>query len=413
MTDQTPIRADIVVVGGGLIGPALALALARPGFRVAVVDQVAAERRAEPDFDGRAYAIALGSSRLLQTLGAWGAIEGKAQEIRDIHVDEGIPEGAPILHFDPRELDENQVGWIIEDRWLRGTLLAAVDNAPGITQLAPIDVAAIDYAGTGATVQLTDGRVLTAPLVVACDGRRSAIAEAAGIRRLRWGYEQTGLVNAITHELPHEGLAHQSFFPGGPFAVLPLCDEGLGNRSSLVWSERTAEADRLQALDDDAFTAEISARIGPRLGRIALAGRRWAYPLDLTLAERYVAPRLALAGDAAHGIHPIAGQGLNIGLRDVAALAEVLVEAARIGEDIGSANVLERYQRWRRFDATALALGMDALNRLFSNDNPAARLVRDTGLGAVNRLGGLRRAFMREAAGVEGDVPKLLRGQAL
>jgi 2-octaprenyl-6-methoxyphenol hydroxylase len=413
MTDTTPIRVDIVIVGGGLIGPALALALAAPGFRVAVVDQVAAKRRAEPDFDGRAYAIALGSSRLLQTLGVWGAIEGKAQEICDIHVDEGIPGGAPILHFDPRELDESQVGWIVEDRWLRGALLAAMDDAAGITQLAPVDVEGIDYAGTGATVQLTDGRVLTAPLVVACDGRRSAIAEAAGIRRLRWGYEQTGLVNAITHELPHEGLAHQSFFTGGPFAVLPLCDEGLGNRSSLVWSERTAEADRLQALDDDAFTAEISARIGPRLGRIELTGRRWAYPLDLTLAERYVAPRLSLAGDAAHGVHPIAGQGLNIGLRDVAALAEVLIEAARIGEDIGSAFVLERYQRWRRFDATTLALGMDALNRLFSNNNPAVRLARDTGLSTVNRLGGLRRAFMREAAGVEGDVPKLLRGQAV
>jgi 2-octaprenyl-6-methoxyphenol hydroxylase len=399
----------MIIIGGGLIGPTLAVALARPGFRVAIVDRVAAERRAEPDFDGRAYAIALGSSRLLRALGVWSAVEGKAQEIRDIEVDEGIPGGVPLLHFDPRELDDGRVGWIVEDRWLRGALLAAMDEADGITQLAPVELAAVEYDSAGATVRLADGRVLEAPLVIACDGRRSAVAEAAGIRRLRWGYEQTGLVNAVAHELPHEGLAHQSFFPGGPFAVLPLP----GNRSSLVWSERTAEAERLQALDDDAFTAVIAARIGPRLGRIELAGRRWAYPLDLTLAERYVAPRLALAGDAAHGIHPIAGQGLNIGLRDVAALAEVLVEAARIGEDIGAANVLERYERWRRFDATVLALGMDALNRLFSNDNPAVRLVRDTGLGAVNCCGGLRRAFMREAAGVAGDVPRLLRGQAL
>ena len=409
MTDTALIRTDMIVIGGGLIGPALALALARPGFRVAIVDRVAAERRAEPDFDGRAYAIAFGSARLLQALGVWGAVEDKAQEIRDIHVDEGISGGVPILHFDPRELDEGRVGWIVEDRWLRGALLTSLDQAEGITQLAPVEVARIDYDSTGATVRLADGRMLSAPLIVACDGRRSPTAEAVGIRRLRWGYAQTGLVNAIAHELPHEGLAHQSFFPGGPFAVLPLP----GNRSSLVWSERTAEAERLQALDDAAFTAEIAARIGPRLGRIELAGRRWAYPLDLTLAERYIAPRLALAGDAAHGVHPIAGQGLNIGLRDVAALAEVLVEAARIGEDIGAANVLERYQRWRRFDATALALGMDALNRLFSNDNPTVKLARDTGLSAVNRIGGLRRAFMREAAGVEGDVPRLLRGQAL
>jgi 2-octaprenyl-6-methoxyphenol hydroxylase len=399
----------MIIIGGGLIGPALALALAPSGIRVAVVDRVAAERRAEPDFDGRAYAIAFGSARLLQALGVWAAVEKNAQEIRDIHVGEGIPGGVPLLHFDPRELDEGRVGWIVEDRWLRGALLAAMDAADGITQLAPVEVAGIVYDGAGATVRLAAHRALSAPLVVACDGRRSPVAEAAGIRRLRWGYEQTGLVNAIAHELPHNGMAHQSFFPGGPFAVLPLP----GDRSSLVWSERTAAADRLQGLDVAAFTAEIAARIGPRLGRIELAGRRWAYPLDLTLAERYVAPRLALAGDAAHGIHPIAGQGLNIGLRDVAALAEVLVEAARIGEDVGAANVLERYQRWRRFDATSLALGMDALNRLFSNDNPALRLARDTGLGAVNRLASLRRAFMREAAGVEGDVPRLLRGQAL
>jgi 2-octaprenyl-6-methoxyphenol hydroxylase len=393
------------------------LALARPGFHVAILDRVAAERRTEPDFDGRAYAIAFGSARLLQTLGVWGTVEDKAQEIRDIHVDEGILGGVPLLHFDPRELDEGRVGWIVEDRWLRGALLDAMEATDTITQLAPVEIAGVDRDGTGATVRLADGQSLTAPLVIACDGRRSAVAVAAGIRRLRWGYDQTGLVNAIEHELPHDGLAHQSFFPGGPFAVLPLPDagpdDGPTHRSSLVWSERTAEAERLQALDGDAFTAEIAARIGSRLGRINLVGRRWAYPLDLTLAERYAAPRLALAGDAAHGIHPIAGQGLNIGLRDVAALAEVLVEAARIGEDIGALNVLERYQRWRRFDSTSLALGMDALNRLFSNHNPALKQARDTGLSVVNRLGGLRRAFMREAAGVEGNVPRLLKGQML
>ncbi len=407
-------KPDIIIIGGGLIGPALALSLAQAGFRVAVLDRVAASLRAEPEFDGRAYAVALGSMQLLQMLGVWAGIEDHAQPIRDIHVAEGLPAGAPLLHFDPRELDEGRVGWIVEDRWLRGALLTAMEGVADLIQLAPVEVAGVDFESSGATVRLAGGEALTAPLVIACDGRRSAVAEAAGIRRLRWGYGQTGLVNAIEHELPHNGLAHQSFFPGGPFAVLPLPPGNRSsNRSSLVWSERTVEAERLQALDDDAFTAEIAARIGPRLGRIELAGRRWAYPLDLTLAERYTAPRLALAGDAAHGIHPIAGQGLNIGLRDVAALAEVLVEAARIGEDIGAANVLERYQQWRRFDATSLALGMDALNRLFSNHNPVLKLVRDTGLAAVNRAGPLRRAFMREAAGVEGDVPRLLRGRAL
>jgi 2-octaprenyl-6-methoxyphenol hydroxylase len=410
-------RFDIIVVGGGLTGPALALALARAGFHVAVIDRVAAGRRAEPDFDGRAYAVALGSARLLQALGIWAAVEGKAQPVTSVEVAEGLPSGlfgdAPLLHFDPRELDESRVGWIVEDRWLRGALLDAMDEAPGLTQIAPTEVAGVDYGSARAGVGLADGRVLSAALVVACDGRRSALAAAAGIRWVGWTYGQTGLVNAIEHTLPHEGLAHQSFFPGGPFAVLPLPGDGTGNMSSLVWSERTYEAERLQALDDAAFTAGVVARIGGRLGEIRLAGRRWAYPLDLTLAERYAAPRLALAGDAAHGIHPIAGQGLNIGLRDVGALAEVLVEAARIGEDIGTVIVLERYQRWRRFDATSLALGMDALNRLFSNRDPALKLLRAAGLAAVSRAGGLRRAFMREAAGVAGDVPRLLRGQAL
>lgn len=409
MSDPVNERPDIVVVGGGLVGPALALALAGAGFRVTVVDREAARRRAAPGFDGRAYAIALASARLLRALGVWDAVEGKAAPIRDITVDEGVPAGAPLLHFDPRELDEGRVGWIIEDRWLRGALIAAMEQAAGITHLAPAEVAGAERGPAGATVRLTDGRTIEAPLIAACDGRRSALAAEAGIRRLRWDYGQTGLVNAIAHERPHAGVAHQSFFPGGPFAVLPLP----GNRSSLVWSERRREAERLTTLDDDAFTAEVAARVGPRLGRIELAGGRWAYPLDLSLASAYAAPRLALAGDAAHGVHPIAGQGLNIGLRDVAALAEVLVEAARIGEDIGSTVVLERYQQWRRFDATVMALGMDTLNRLFSNANPVLRLARDAGLAAVGRLGGLRRVLMREAAGLEGTVPRLLRGQAL
>ncbi|MDH3667262.1 MAG: UbiH/UbiF/VisC/COQ6 family ubiquinone biosynthesis hydroxylase [Paracoccaceae bacterium] len=410
-------RHDILIVGGGLVGPALALALAEVGFDVAIVDQVAPERRAAPDFDGRAYAVALGSSRLLDTIGIWEAVAEKAEPVRDIHVGEGVPADVPLLHFDPRETDDGRVGWILEDRWLRGALLSALDQAKSVTQIAPAEIAEAEFDAYSATLHIAEGGTLRAPLAIACDGRRSPLAQAAGIRRLRWGYGQTGLVNAISHELPHHGLAHQSFFPGGPFAVLPLPDDGDDgggeHRSSLVWSERTEEAERLHALDDDAFIEAVVERIGPRLGKIGLAGKRWAYPLDLTLAERYVAPRLALAGDAAHGVHPIAGQGLNMGLRDVAALAEVLVDAARIGEDIGALNVLERYQAWRRFDATTFALGMDTLNRLFSNDNPAVKLARDVGLAAVNRTGPLRRAFMREAAGTAGEVPRLLRGQTL
>jgi len=405
------IRADVAVAGGGLIGPALALALARAGFEVAVIDRLAEPVRADPEFDGRAYAVALASARLLGVLGLWRGLEPLAQPIRDIVVGEGVPGSHPgaMLHFDPRETDEGRVGWILEDRYLRRALIDAMDAGPRSRQVAPAEVAGAAFDGPRARIALADGRAVEAGLAVAADGRRSALGAAAGIRRQVFGYNQTGLVNAIEHELPHHGTAHQSFFSGGPFAVLPLP----GNRSSLVWSERSAEARRLHALPDDVFTAEIAARVGGRLGAIRLAGRRWAYPLDLTLAERYAAPRLVLAGDAAHGVHPIAGQGMNMGLRDVAALAEVLVEAARRGEDIGAVDVLERYQRWRRFDATAMALGMDALNRLFSNANPMLRGVRDLGLAVVGRIGPLRRGFMREATGLAGDVPRMLRGHPL
>ena len=405
------VSVDVAIVGGGLIGPALALALSGAGLRVAVIDRVAEDVRADPDFDGRAYAIALASSKLLDALGLWRGLEPLAQPIREIEVTEGVPGSVPgaRLHFDPRETAEGQVGWILEDRHLRRVLLEALGKAGEVTQAAPAEVARVEIGAAVGRIELVNGRVVEASLVIGADGRRSQVAEAVGIRRQVFRYDQMGLVNAIEHEQDHQGLAHQSFFPGGPFAVLPLP----GKRSSLVWSERSAEAKRLAALGDDAYTAEVAARIGPRLGEIRLAGKRWSYPLDLTLAETYVAPRVALAGDAAHGVHPIAGQGMNMGLRDVAALSEVIVEAARRGEDIGALDVLERYQRWRRFDATAMALGMDALNRLFSNTNPFLRGLRDAGLAAVHRIGPLRRRFMREAAGTAGDVPRLLRGLSL
>ena len=402
---------DVLIVGGGLVGPALALALAQGGFRVTLADRVPARRRADPGFDGRAYAIALGSERLLAAIGVWDRIAERAQPIEDIHVSEGLadPAGQGALHFDPRELDEGRFGWIVEDRWLRGALLDAVAREGAIEHRAPVAVEAVEPGPAHALAESDGAGALEARLVVAADGRRSPLAAAAGIDRIGWRYDQIGLVGAIAHELPHHGLAHQSFFPGGPFAVLPLP----GNRSSIVWSERTAKAKLIQGLDDAGYLAELRRRIGPRLGAVELAGRRWSYPLDLSLAERYVAPRLALVGDAAHGVHPLAGQGMNMGLRDVAALAEVLVEAARRGEDIGTLPVLERYQRWRRFDAAAFALGMDALNRLFSNAAGPLPAIRSAALMAVGRLGGLRRMFMREAAGTAGDVPRLLRGQPL
>lgn len=398
---------DIAVSGGGLIGPALALALAGAGFRVAVIDARPVGERGAPDFDGRAYAVAPASSRLLDRIGVWPAIEGHAQEISRIVVGEGA--GSPqLLHFDPALIGAERIGWIVEDRHLRGALLDALIAAE-IPHLAPLTVKGMTPGPAAAELRLSDGHGVTARLVVAADGRRSPLASGAGIGRMGWPYRQTGLVNAIEHERPHDGLAHQSFFPGGPFAVLPLT----GNRSSIVWSERAGRAEALGRLDDAAFAAELHRRVGPRLGALRLIGRRWAYPLDLTLAQRYCAQRLALAGDAAHGVHPIAGQGMNMGLRDVAALAEVVTDAARRGEDIGDTAVLERYQRWRRFDATALALGMDGLNRLFSNDVGPLSALRRAGLRLVESSPGLRPAIMREAAGEAGDVPRLLQGRPL
>lgn len=404
MSDQ---RYDAVILGAGLVGPALARALAAQGFQVAMLDALAPEVRGDPDFDGRAYAVAPGSQRMLTALGVWERV-AEAGPIRAIRVEDHCADPVPpaALAFDPGEIGGAEAGWMVEDRHLRAAL--ANDLPDGIEVIAPARAASVDY-GTPARVVLEDGRRLLADLVVACDGRRSATARTAGIGYLAWSYGQTGLVSAIAHEADHEGLAHQRFFPGGPFAVLPLT----GRRSALVWSEKDARAAEIAAMDDEAYMTQVAARVGPRLGRLTLEGRRWSYPLGLALADRYAAPRLALAGDAAHGVHPIAGQGLNMGLRDAAALAEVLVEAARRGEDIGALDVLERYQTWRRFDATAMALGMDGINRLFSTASGPVQALRNLGLGAVTGFAGARRFFLGEASGSTGTVPRLLTGRPI
>jgi len=401
---------DIVIVGGGLNGPALGLALARAGLRVAIVDAQPARARAEAAFDGRAYALAIASKRLLQAIGIWGAVEPDAQPMLKIVASDGrAGEGAAaqVLTFDSAEIEEGPVGFMVEDRHLYAALLSAMAETPGLTHIPATTVTGHEPGPAGAAIALSDGRTLSARLIAACDGRASPTAARAGIRRTGHAYHQIALVAAIAHEKPHGGVAHQFFMPSGPLAILPL----KGNRSSIVWSETEENARAIAALDDAAFLEVLRPRFGDFLGEITLAGPRFSYPLTLTLAEHYVAPRLALVGDAAHGVHPIAGQGLNLGLRDVAALAEVLILARRRGEDIGAADVLDRYQGWRRFDSTMLALGMDGVNWLFSNDNPALRAMRDAGLGLVNRTPPLRRAFMRQAAGLSGQLPKLLTGQ--
>lgn len=405
-------NSDILIVGGGLNGPPLALALAQSGHQVTIIDALGEKVRRNAAFDGRAYALALASQRLLAMIGVWDKVADKAQPMLDIKVTDGHAGAGPapfFMHFDHAEIEEGPMGFMVEDRHLRRAFLDAMADTPGITQISGKTV--VEQSVEQAVVRLTldDGAELAGTLLIGCDGRRSGTASRAGIGRTGWEYGQTALVCAIRHEQPHHGVAHQFFMPPGPLAILPLT----GNRSSIVWSEKTETARQINAQDDAGYLAALRPRFGDFLGDISLEGQRFAYPLNLTIANEFIADRLALVGDAAHGMHPIAGQGLNAGLRDVAALAETLTLAARRGEDIGASAVLARYQQWRRFDTATLAAATDFFNRLFSNDNPLLRLGRDIGLGLVNAAPVLRRGFIREAAGLTGELPRLMQGRPI
>lgn len=403
--------SDILIAGGGLNGPTLALALAQAGLTVTIVDALPRAVRADNRFDGRAYALAAASVNLLRALGVWDRVAEDAQDMREIRVSDGrAGEGAAPwwMGFDSAESDDGPMGAMLEDRYLRQALMDAMDAA-GITHIAGQTVVDQAIDADAARITLSDGQVLSGRVLVGCDGRASGVARRAGIQRAGWDYRQTALVTSIAHERPHHGIAHQFFMPAGPLAILPLP----GNRSQIVWSEKRGLAERINALPEDDYLAALRPRFGDFLGEIELAGDRFAYPLTLTLATRLVDARLALVGDAAHGMHPIAGQGLNLGLRDVASLAEVLADAHRRGEDIASPLVLDRYARWRHFDIASLCGATDVVNKLFSNDNPVLRLGRDIGMGVIGSLPPLRRAFVREAAGLTGDRPRLLRGLAV
>lgn len=402
--------SDILIVGGGLNGCSLALALAAAGFSVTLIDSQRPEQLTANGFDGRSYALALASQRMLAALGLWPGLARDAQPILQITASDGHAHSGPSpLHllFDHAEIEEGPMGWMVEDRHLRQTLLAAIAATQAIRHLTGETVSAQHAEGRQIIVELAGGGQQAAALLVGCDGRTSGSARRAGIKRTGWPYPQSALVCAVAHDLPHNGTAHQLFLPPGPLAILPL----QGNRSSIVWTESTAQALAIQALDDSGYLAALQPRFGDFLGKISLAGARSSYPLMLSLANAMVAPRLALVGDAAHAIHPLAGQGLNLGLRDSAALTEVLAATRRRGEDIGAPEVLARYQGWRRFDTATLALATDGLNRLFSNDNPLLRLGRDIGLGLTNALPPLRRRLIREAAGLTGDLPLLMQGR--
>ena len=398
---------DIIIIGGGLNGPILALALARIGLKSVVIDALPAPKRKLPNFDGRSYALALASMRLLRGIGLWDAVADHTQPMLEIKVTDGRAGVGPspwMLHFDHAEIEEGPMGYMCEDRHLRQALLAAMDAAPLITQRSGETV----LSQTPGTVTLASGQTITGRVLVGADGRTSGTAQRAGIKRTGWGYGQTAIVCALDHEMPHGGIAHQFFMPSGPLAILPLT----GNRCSIVWSETDARAAEIMAMNDADFLTALRPAFGSFLGEISITGKRFSYPLGLTLANRFIADRVALVGDAAHGVHPIAGQGLNAGLRDVAALVDVLTSAKQRGEDIGSAAVLARYERWRRFDTATLAAATDTFNKLFSNDNTLLRTLRDIGMGALNAAPALRRTFIREAAGLTGDLPGLMRETA-
>lgn len=404
---------DIAISGGSFVGLALALALARggPGLRLAVIDPVPPHEALSGERDGRASALTSASANLLKVIGVWDAVAPHAQPMRRIEItDSGLAKAVrpPLLQFDTELEPGAPAAHVVENVHLRQALDEAAARAQGVARIAS-GVAGLDRVGSRARLGLASGEHITCTLAVAADGRRSLLRQLAGIRTVGWSYPQAGIVATLAHERPHDGLAVQHFLPAGPFAFLPLP----GKRSSLVWSEDRDEARRVMALDDEAFLAEVARRFGGRFGRLSLAGPRGSWPLDLHMARAFVADRIALAGDAAHGVHPLAGQGLNIGLRDVAALAEVVVEAARLGLDFGAPAVLERYERWRRFDSALSAFAMDGMNRLFSSDAPGLRKARTFGLGLVDRAPALKRFFVAEAAGATGEVPRLLRGEAI
>ena len=400
--------AELLIAGGGLNGLLLGIACAGAGLAVALVDREDPAAMLDQGFDGRSSAIAYGSQQVLSALGLWPFIAAEAEPILEIRVADD--NALLFLHYDHRELGADApLGWIVENRVLRRALIEHARSLPTLAFLAPLEVGGVDTSPFAAEAALSDGRRLTSRLVAAADGARSPLRRAAGIRTVEWRYPQTAIVTTVRHERPHAGIAVEHFLPAGPFAILPMT----GNRASIVWTERAGLAASLVALPDAAFTAELAARFGDFLGAVEPIGPRWTYPLQLMLAERYVDQRLALIGEAAHVIHPIAGQGLNLGIRDVATLAEIIIDARRLGLDIGEDLLLRRYQQWRRLDALLLAAVTDGLNRLFSNSIAPLRLVRDLGLAAVDRLPPLKRFLMRDAMGITGDLPRLVRGLPL
>jgi 2-octaprenyl-6-methoxyphenol hydroxylase len=409
--DRRPV--DVVIAGAGFAGLSLAIALRQAlgaSFKVVVADPALERGGSDP----RASAIVAAARRLFETIGVWETIAPGAQPILDMAVTDSRLDDAmrpTFLTFDGEVAPGEPFAHMIENGPLLAALLAKA-RADGVEL---INSAVAESAGDAERIhiKLQDGTALGARLLIAADGAHSSVRERAGIATHGWEYGQSSIATTVRHERDHRGRAEEHFLPAGPFAILPLKQDATGHRSSIVWTEQAGEAARIVALDDAGFHAELEKRFGLHLGEIEAVGPRRAFPLGLSVARAFVADRVALIGDAAHVIHPIAGQGLNMGLKDVAALAETIVDAARLGLDPGSSVTLDRYQRWRRFDTMAMGVATDGLNRLFSNRSDALRVVRDVGLGMVDRLPALKQLFIREAAGLVGEVPKLLKGEAL
>jgi len=410
---------DVIIVGAGMAGATLALGLASGGLTPVLIEPQPFETQCAPGFDGRASAISYAAFRQWRAVGAAQFLEPHAQRIEQILVTDGRAPGASarapggaFLRFDAAEIADRSggepLGYMLENRHIRAGLAQAVTDA-GIEVLAPARVAAVSVEPGRVRVALADGRTLTAPLVIGADGRGSLVRREAGIGTMGWGYGHTAMVATVRLERDHGGVAYEHFLPSGPFAILPLTDR----RASLVWTESARRAAALKSARDAVFEAHLRRRFGPFLGAVVLDGPRFIYPLSLQLADKVISARIALVGDSGHAIHPIAGQGLNMGLKDAAALAQVLTEAARLGEDLGALGVLERYARWRSVDNLGVAVATDLFTRLFSNDNPLIRAARGAGIAVVNRIGPARRLLMSEAGGAVGDLPRLLRGHAL
>ncbi|HEY2049626.1 MAG TPA: UbiH/UbiF/VisC/COQ6 family ubiquinone biosynthesis hydroxylase [Caulobacteraceae bacterium] len=411
------IRCDVAIVGAGIAGATLALALTQGGLDCVLIDPLPFETQAAETFDGRASAISFSCFRQWRAVGAAAGVEPYAQRIEQILVTDGRSPGAAAapaqgvwLRFDAAEIADRiegePLGYLVENRRIRAGLAQAVTAAP-VRVLAPAKVARVEADPGAARLELEDGRTVSAALAVGADGRTSKVRTDSGIGVTGWDYGHVGVVATVGLGRDHQGVAYEHFLPSGPFAILPLTEQ----RASLVWTESRARGSALMEARAEIFEAHLRRRFGAFLGEVSVLGQRFAYPLSLQLARRMAAPRAVLVGDSAHAVHPIAGQGLNLGLKDAAALAEVLIEAMRLGEDIGSAAVLERYARWRSLDNVGVALATDLFNRLFSNDHPLVRAARGAGMAVVNRIGPARRVFMTEAGGAAGDLPRLLRGE--